>query len=212
MERQCLGKIVPLTDCKWRAPQTLDSCCQRGCIELVAGTVEVTYLTAAKVVIEGPALYIADSPNGGYLGVGKIKVVCPGASSAVRGGQPYPARPLFTLHTPNANFTTRDATLSIAGDISGECYAKVERGSVELTPLFDDLQRPISMHEGQSALTGLNIRGDPMVLVGKGEMPAIFARQMPKDLPALSIETIRDRARQRQKKGALPMESGAPDS
>ena len=176
-------------------------------------------------------MYIADSPNGGYLGVGKIKVVCPGASSSLRDWQPQPtprdgrppagkpqprtpatARPLFTLHTPNANFTTRDAALSVSGDISGECYAKVERGSVELTPLFDELQRPISLHEGQSALTGLNVRGDPMVLVGKGEMPAIFARQMPKDLPALSIETIRDRARQRQKKGALPMESGAPDS
>ena len=34
-----------------------------------------------------------------------------------------------------------------------------------------------------------------MALVGKGEMPAIFARQMPKGLPALSIETIRGRAR-----------------
>ena len=77
MERPCLGKIVPLTKCTWRGSQTLDSCCEMGCIELVSGSLEVTYRTGTKVVIEGPALYIAESLNGGYLGVGKIKVVCP---------------------------------------------------------------------------------------------------------------------------------------
>jgi hypothetical protein len=176
-------------------------------------------------------LYIADSLNGSYLGVGKVKVVCPDGVSRARDGQPQPApgdhQPpgdtarsrtlesapsLFVIHTPNVNFAARDAVFSVSGDISGECYATVDRGSVELTPLFDDLQRPIVLHEGQSALSGLNVRGEQMVLVGKGEMPAIFARQMPKDLPAFSIETIRGRARQPGKNGAFKIEGGSPRS
>ena len=56
-----------------------------------------------------------------------------------------------------------------------------------------------------------------MVLVGKGDMPAIFARQMPKDLPAFSIETLRERARQREKRGVrvggwLPRLVGSPSN
>ena len=165
-------------------------------------------------------MYIADSLNGGYLGRRQDQGGLSRRTSGTRDWQPQPAADKSQLERrsrrclpstrPMQTSARRDATFSMSGDISGECYATVDRGSVELTPLFDDLQRPISLHEGQSALTGLNVRGDPMVLVGKGEMPAIFARQMPKDLPALSIETIRDRARQRQKKGALPIESGAP--
>jgi hypothetical protein len=99
-----------------------------------------------------------------------------------------------------------------SADKSGGCCVKIDHGSVEFTALCDDYQRSLSLYEGQFAVLGLNVRGEPMLLVGKGEMPAVFARQMPKDLPAFSIETIRGRARQREKKGAFRIEGGSPDS
>ena len=62
-----------MVDCKW-AGAALDS---PGVplgrkYELASGLMEITYDTGAKVILQGPVTYEVESPNGGFLSVGKL--------------------------------------------------------------------------------------------------------------------------------------------
>ena len=128
---------------------------------IVSGRVEVTYRTGAKVVIEGTGPVhrrLAQRRLSSHRqNQGGLSSTRPSGTRALQSppaernreppaGRSQPRTPgaaasWFTVHTPNATFAAWDAAFSVSGDASGECYATVDRGSVELTPLFDDLQR-----------------------------------------------------------------------
>ena len=230
-ERPWIGKFATLTACTWRGPQTVASRAADGTVDLVSGTVELTYYTGVKVVIEGPALYVAESRDGGYLKVGKLTVYLnqpseprSGKPASTYGGQPSPLAgkpqpqtpaaepPLFTIRTPNADFASRDAEFTVSGDPSGGCWAQVARGCVELTPRCYEAQKPFLMHQGQLALLQVNGQGALDLMVGKGEIPAIFASKMPKGSQGYSLEAPREKTRQQEKKGVFTIGGSSPDS
>ena len=70
--------------------------------------------------------------------------------------------------------------------------AQVARGCVELTPRCYEAQKPFSMHQGQLALLQVNGQGALDLMVGKGEIPAIFASKMPKGSQGYSLEAPRE--------------------
>ena len=73
-------------------------------------------------------------------------------------------------------------------------------GSVELAPTFDDpVQQSVPLHEGQSALLGLNAAGEPESLIGKDALPAMGLRQMLRILSSYSVETFSGRKWRREK-------------
>ena len=209
VERVCVGSVSGMSNCVWRGSHTLASCAAKGSIELVSGTVEVSYRTGVKVLIEGPALYVVNSLNGGYLGSGKLSVSVDRKSQthdrnsgrvADRGALPGTLRPqsqplgplfpAFTVQTPNADLDGRDADFTVSVNILGECYTRVLRGRVGVAVMPESNEEaPVFLDGGQSAVLGLNVKGEPTLYVGRGEPPLMFARGMPRGgLPVYSGE------------------------
>ncbi len=219
VKRVCVGNVTGMSNCVWRGSNTLESCCAAGRFELVSGVLELGYSTGVKVLIEGPVTYVINSPNGGCLRVGKVTVRF-GETSETQNGKPESARrgepplpagkshpqtsasgpPLFTIRALNADLASRGAEFTVCGEPSGACFTQVARGSVELTPTFDDpVQQSVPLHEGQSALLGLNAAGEPVLLIGKDASPAMASRQMLRILSSYSVETFSGRKWRREK-------------
>ena len=99
VETVCVGKFTPLTNCTWRNSQNPASLAATGTVNLVSGTVELTYYTGVRVVIEGPAFYFARSPDMGYLRAGKLTVYR-NQPSETRTRAPHPLVAVNHLHRP----------------------------------------------------------------------------------------------------------------
>ncbi len=71
-----VGRITGMADCKWskdgRAPAGFDAVLLGRQFKLDAGLLEITYDTGARVILQGPATYTAESRDGGFLAVGKL--------------------------------------------------------------------------------------------------------------------------------------------
>ena len=71
-----VGRITGVKDCRWADPGAAAhdaEAVQRGRrYVLNGGLLEITYNTGAKVVIEGPAVYVADGGNWGTLLLGRL--------------------------------------------------------------------------------------------------------------------------------------------
>jgi hypothetical protein len=219
-ERVCVGTVTAANKCVWRGSNTLASCAAAAKFELVSGVLEITYGAGVKVSIRGPAYYVVRSADIGYLGMGTLTVRLDEVSDARSGGpgkaggsQPPPAGKspsrnppsaarLFTVQTPNMDIRGgRGAVFNVLVAPTAECYTEIYRGSVGLVPLDNEEEELVALCQGQSALLALNARGEPTLVVGTGEPPAFFARQMPNKWPDFSSsEAIRGKTRQQDKR------------
>ena len=88
---------------------------------LASGLMEITYDTGAKVIVQGPATYEAESRNGGFLSLGKLigKVT----SEAARG---------LTIRTPTAIVTDLGTEFGVEVSPQRESRVYVFRGKVKL--------------------------------------------------------------------------------
>lgn len=93
-----VARVTGMADCQWAAaaPRAYNDAPvllgQK--YNLVSGLMEITYATGAKVILQGPVLYEAESRNGGFLSSGKLtgKVEVEDAKG-------------FVIHTPTATIT-----------------------------------------------------------------------------------------------------------
>jgi hypothetical protein len=71
-----VGRITGLADCRWADPATgtfSHSPVPLGRkYALASGSMEITYDTGAKVILQGPATYDVESADGGFLSLGKL--------------------------------------------------------------------------------------------------------------------------------------------
>jgi hypothetical protein len=71
-----VGKITGMKDCRWGEPAAAtekgaDVCLGRK-YHLVAGSLEITFQSGAKVTLQGPAVFEVESKSGGFLSSGSM--------------------------------------------------------------------------------------------------------------------------------------------
>ena len=73
--RLIVGKITAMSNCRWAVAGGYpcgEPVAQGRSYAMNAGLLEITYDMGAKVIVEGPAIYVADAHNGGVLLFGKM--------------------------------------------------------------------------------------------------------------------------------------------
>jgi hypothetical protein len=115
-----IGRITGMVDCKWSGPAVDSPYVLLGHrYELASGLLEITYDTGARVILQGPVTYQAESKNGGFLPVGKLtgKV----DAKKARG---------FVVRTPTALVTDLGTEFGVEVDKQGATVSHVFRGLV----------------------------------------------------------------------------------
>jgi hypothetical protein len=195
-----VATVTGTLGCQWAHPDKVASDAKAGRMAIAAGLVEVTYNTGVKVVLQGPAEFQLEWPNGGVLIQGKVVVRIekkrkPSASneknSPARGDPEVPTVPLFAIRTPNAMMTytgSRDGQFEVSVDKSGGSLTRVVRGTVALGlrtwwPSPDG----VVIEQDESALVDFqdNPAGNVLIFGGK-ERPQIYTHDLPRGSPVFS--------------------------
>jgi len=83
-----IGHITGIVDVKWADPQTATVYGANVALgrkyALASGLLEITYDAGARVLLQGPATYEIDSPEGGYLSVGRLTAKLEKKGSGIR--------------------------------------------------------------------------------------------------------------------------------
>jgi hypothetical protein len=148
---ESVGRITGMQDCVWEETRdrgqmadgirrNLGSPVALGdTFSLRSGLLEITCDSGAKVVLQGPVTYEAESAAGGYLAIGRLtaklekgsrtKVQRP-ASELATSQQPL-APHLFAVRTPTAIVTDLGTEFGVEVDQQGNTISHVFQGSVE---------------------------------------------------------------------------------
>ncbi len=142
-----VGRITGMVDCKWEdtdyAPAH-DRVVQGTKYMLASGLMEITYYTGAKVILQGPCTYVAESAAGGYLSLGKLTARVESRSRLPDGALPTDldtakSRPAggtyFAVRTPTAVVTDLGTEFGVEVNGKGVTRSHVYRGKVELVAL-----------------------------------------------------------------------------
>lgn len=158
---ESVGRITGMIHCTW-AGESLSSSETNTVsagrrFELDSGLLEITYHTGAKVILQGPVTYEADSKNGGRLALGKLtgKV----ESSTAKG---------FVIRTPTAIITDLGTEFGVEVNRSGNTSTHVYRGNVELRALSSDGSATNAvrvLHANESARVEKGPAGDPAAAI-----------------------------------------------
>jgi hypothetical protein len=145
-----VGRITGMIDCQWANPRTAAvdgaSVPLGRKYVLDSGSLEITYDTGAKVILQGPVTYEVESSMGGYLAVGRLTAKLENRSE-IRGQRsesanpkseipnhkslsPIP-RPLFSVRTPTAMVTDLGTEFGVEVDKEGTTQVHVLEGLVE---------------------------------------------------------------------------------
>lgn len=144
-----VGRISGMTDCQWVDTKTEPFNGARVPLgrkyALAAGVMEITYDTGARVIIEGPCTYEAESTTGGYLSVGKLTARVEGKGQSGRGrpeksetpgssgkSQVAQSSPLFSVRTPTAIVTDLGTEFGVECEKTGATRSTVFSGVVTL--------------------------------------------------------------------------------
>ncbi len=202
-----VGRITGMADCQWskdgRPPAGFDAVLLGRQFKLDAGLLEITYDTGARVIIEGPATFTAESRDGGFLAVGKLTARLEKKGSGVK-GQPSVASgqwlvageegaksrnpeisksqissssAVFTIKTPTASVVDLGTEFGVEVLASGETVAKVFEGKVRMIGL-GQADHPIerTMTAGQAARF---VAGSGMTDISQDSSKQ-FVREMPR--------------------------------
>ncbi len=142
-----VGRITGMVDCKWEdtdyAPAH-DRVVQGTKYMLASGLMEITYYTGAKVILQGPCTYVAESAAGGYLSLGKLTARVESRSRLPDGALPTDSDTsksrtaggtYFAVRTPTAVVTDLGTEFGVEVAGSGETRSHVYRGKIELVAL-----------------------------------------------------------------------------
>jgi hypothetical protein len=140
---------------------------------LRSGLLEITYDTGAKVILQGPVTYEADSPTGGYLAVGKLTArVEKRSAPASRLQSPVP---LFAVRTPTAIVTDLGTEFGVNVDETGQTISYVFRGLIEVSPHGQGkMASKVQLKANDAAVVTVSGRVEPR----KTEDGSRFVRQL----------------------------------
>lgn len=146
-------------------------------IELASGLVELSFVSGAKVVLEGPARFEATAQDGCRLHAGRLtaEVKPDGAAAMAPAG-------LFRVTTANAVVTDLGTEFGVAFDTGGETLVRVFEGRVELAAgdgVSVTPQEPLHLAVGHAA--GVAIDGR-LAMRSPVAFPR-FVRSLPKPEP-----------------------------
>lgn len=167
-----VGRITGTKDCVWSDTDTSTILGAYVSFDrefsLSSGLLEITYISGAQVILEGPCNYTVDSETGGYLGLGKLMAKV--ATNPV---------PLFVIKTPSALVTDLGTEFGVEVDVSGDCWTHVFQGKVELKLTnAGENHRPVCLEKNDSARV---IKETRKVEVTRGQpSPCEFVRSVPK--------------------------------
>ncbi|MEN6451562.1 MAG: LamG-like jellyroll fold domain-containing protein [Thermoguttaceae bacterium] len=157
-EPDVIGRVTEMVGCRW--DDAVSSPCRPGepisrgsKYVLDSGLVELAYDSGAKVVLQGPCVYEADSDRGGSLASGRLIARVERPKSASSGDSR-----LFTVHTPTATVSDLGTEFGVEVDGSGATRSCVFDGKVEVQPREptpqaaggEEIDRPIELIAGQS--------------------------------------------------------------
>ncbi len=174
---------------------------------LKSGLLEITYYTGAKVILQGPCTYTAESTAGGFLSLGKLTARVEKKSGRRGEGEkgrpadlatqspPLPLSPsptLFSVHTPTAIVTDLGTEFGVEVDKSGVTASHVFQGKVKFVALDDEKssqtpskKREALLGENDSASTDKDRDGSTRIVVVRKstQPPEPFVRGMPRRMP-----------------------------
>ena len=190
-----VGKVAAMSNCQWLDPQTAaregEPVARGRSYVLTSGLLQITYNTGARAILQGPAVYTVDAPNGGSLSLGKLTVeagmldrAAMAESEKARGHPaPPPRAAAFCVRTHSAIVLDKgdqDAEFGVEVDRSWVTYTRVLRGKVIFaSPGFE----PCSIPVGMCVWTGAGAKRNGLFIFKPGPESLIFATEMPKAPP-----------------------------
>ncbi len=136
-------------------------------VELEKGLVEITYLTGAKVVLEGPCDFVVDAANAGTLKHGKLTA---NVSERAFG---------FAVHASHIDIVDLGTEFGVAVDQEGACEVHVYEGQVEVSSDKEKQQSPKHLLVGESLQFDRNGKQQGLVQSPRETPPAKFNRRLP---------------------------------
>lgn len=146
---QFIGRVTGMKDCRWADAQLgtiMGASTPSGRkYSLASGLMELTMNVGARIFLEGQCSFTPDSPDGGYLALGKITIKNSNAAGE------------YSLRTPTAVVTVEP---------QAEVGVEVSRGGVTLARTFSGRVRMLSNDNGKEYVmdghgAAMVIRGDP---------------------------------------------------
>jgi hypothetical protein len=203
-----VGRITGMVDCQWSDPNTAVP----GPVAvplgrryaLSAGLLEITYDTGAKVILQGPVTYEVESPNSGYMSVGKLtarveKRVDSGQwivdSTASHAANPQslirnPLRPttrcpLFAVRTPTAMVTDLGTEFGVEVSENGvtETYVFVGKVLAEQTTHDGGAMSSRTLSAGEAA----RIESGRVAMLSQEGSSRKFIRSVPRPEPPVKF-------------------------
>ena len=189
-----VGRVTGMKDCVW-AKDGLGTIVgasvpfDREYI-LSSGLLEITYTSGARVILEGPCDFKADSDAGGYLAIGKLtaRIERRGKSEERRGlaasaagtnhqattsqpSAPSP-QPLFAVRTPTAVVTDLGTEFGVIVDKNGNTDTHVLEGIVKVN-ISGNTHESIRLAVGESVRVEKTNEGNKHVVTrGKADVTA----------------------------------------
>ena len=185
------GTITRLVDCRWADPiHAVQDSTRRGKFDLTSGLAELAFDGGATVILEGPVLFLVDSPHGGFLAHGKATVRVgrrPAETTASGGKTAIDLRknadcPLFCVRTPTATVTDRgDVEFTLQVNQSRASYLKILRGRADFQCRSD---RVFSFKGGDWAFVEVGANRNIRVNFAMGGKPPVtLTRRLPPGVP-----------------------------
>jgi hypothetical protein len=187
-----VGRVSRMVDCQWVDPVAGPKDMALGRFALASGMVEIAYNSGAKVILQGPIKFRADSPNSGLLWFGKLTALTRQKGERENGGKTADQKsdtahgPLFTVRAvdaaPIAVTADRGVEFGFEVDKSGMVFAHAFRGDCRLEPDAGS-REVVPLPEGRSAVVGRRPGKAFAVVLEQGKTPPGFVRRMPKGMP-----------------------------
>jgi hypothetical protein len=144
VDAERVGQITGMIDCRWpdaRTSLTTTDVYLGNRYVLASGLMEITYNSGARAILRGPTTYTVNSPNGGFLAMGKVSVRVnkkaeDGDSS--KSGFHLPPPELFSVRTPTAVVTDLGTEFGVDVDPQGIADVHVFSGKVKAIVLASD--------------------------------------------------------------------------
>ena len=196
-----VGKITGMVDCKWADPNTETF---NGAnvlfgrkYALASGLMEITYDTGAKVILQGPVTYEAES-NGGYLSLGKLtgkmKKKAKGSDTKFPNLSSLSTihYPLFTIKTPTATVTDLGTEFGVV--VGGKVEVEVHVFQGEVVAQFDaqhgGMNKSVRVSAGQAVRTKQHGTEFSMTHFAS----EMFVQQLPEQSPNVAAGGMYSRA------------------
>jgi len=190
-ESPVVGHISGMAGCRWADPslKPIAPRIRQGAkFALESGLMEITYTTGAKVILQGPCTYEVESPQGGYLALGKLTARVASGEWPVASVQsqanhksaisksPNLQISKFTVRTPTALITDLGTEFGVEVFEDGATESHVLQGRVEIKAeaCGEDERNCVYLSEGKA----MRIEPHGKTFVSVAFVPSRFLRSL----------------------------------